>query len=69
MSILARVSTQPAEPPPQPVVVGRLRDRLCDAAGGRFHERIYGWMGHADLVATPQGPRIDWSGAMKHEGH
>ena len=39
----------------------------CDAAGGRFHERIYGWMVHADLVATPQGPRVSWAG--KHEGH
>lgn len=39
----------------------------CDAAGGRFHERIYGWMVHADLVATPQGPRVRWAGG--HEGH
>jgi len=31
MSILTRVTTQPAEASP-PVVVGRLRDRLCDAA-------------------------------------
>ena len=31
MSILARVSVQPAGPPP-PVAVGGLRDRLCDAA-------------------------------------
>lgn len=39
----------------------------CHAVGGRFHERIYGWMVHADLVATPHGPRVSWAG--KHEGH
>lgn len=36
----------------------------CDAAGGRFHERIFGWMVHANLVRHASGPRIAW-----HEEH
>lgn len=36
----------------------------CEAAGGRFHERIFGWMVHANLVRTPDGARIVW-----HEEH
>lgn len=37
----------------------------CEAAGGRFHERIFGWMVHANLVREADGTRrIVW-----HEEH
>jgi hypothetical protein len=41
----------------------------CEAAGGRFHERLFGWMVHANLVRTPAGPRIGWAEEHAADGH
>lgn len=38
----------------------------CDAAGGRFHERLFGWMVHANLVRDANGERIVWHEAHEH---
>ena len=36
-------------------------EAACDAAGGVWHDRIFGWMVHANLVQGPAGARISWA--------
>lgn len=43
----------------------------CDAAGGRFHEQIFGWMVHATVYESDEIAVIfgEHSGAEGHGGH
>ena len=36
-------------------------EQACRAANGVWHDRIFGWMVHANLVQTPDGERISWA--------
>jgi hypothetical protein len=38
----------------------------CDAAGGRFIPRIFGWMAHVYLFAGSDDPSVIWGGMHEH---